>query len=375
MSPPTTAIGSPQTDRDIPGVPVSGTASLASVAGRLATLLSGVGAPLYGVGAIVTHGAVRWAMLSVFAMLALSACLRPRVPSRREAPLRMALCAGAVLLWRAFAPGEPVLLAAALAIGMVYLALMELRPYAEIGLVMMTVFYLGSPLMFGTGGGLTWQAVGVAVTDLALGVLMLSIRVITERKVNERTQALAAANNRLEQLTRTDPLTGLANRRRLAEMLDGAWTRAIATGEPVSAIMVDIDFFKQYNDRHGHLAGDACLQKVAAALTDSVRAGDLVARYGGEEFSVVLPDADLEVACQIAERVRSGIAGLGQEHATSPGGFLTVSVGVASARPGGDMLREDLFRLADEGLYAAKRDGRDRIAVAPAAQPQALGTG
>jgi diguanylate cyclase (GGDEF)-like protein len=331
------------------------------VAGRLTTLLSGVGAPLYGVGAAVTHGAGRWIMLAMFVLLAGSACLRPRRQSRHEFLPTMVFCAAVVVMWGAVAPDQTILLTAVVAVGMIYLALMARRPYAEIGLVMMTVAYVGSQWAFGARGDLAWQVAGVAVTDLALGALILSIRIMTERKVDERSQALAAANDRLEQLTRTDPLTGLANRRRLAEVLDDAWAQAGTTGEPVSAIMVDIDFFKQYNDRYGHLAGDACLQTVAAALAGSVRDGDLVARYGGEEFAVVMAGADLEAACRVAERIRTAIAGLGEEHATSPSGFLTVSAGVAAAGPGGGVAKEGLIQLADERLYAAKRGGRNRV--------------
>ncbi|WP_051808291.1 GGDEF domain-containing protein [Actinoplanes subtropicus] len=372
MSPPTTATRGPEPERGGPVAPagvssVAG-ASLASVAGRLTTLLGGVGAPLYGVGAILTRGAGRWVMLVLFALLAVSACLPPRRQDRREIPATLALCVGLVVLWGAVAPGEHVLLAAVVAIGMVYVALMLLRPYAEIGVVLMAVTYLGSQLAFGARGDLAWQVAGAAVADLALGVLLLGIRVTTERKVDERTRALAAANDRLERLTRTDPLTGLANRRRLAEVLDGAWSRAATAGEPVSVIMVDIDHFKQYNDRYGHLLGDACLGRVATTLTAGVRPGDLVARYGGEEFAVVLADADLDLAHRIAERIRADVAGLGEEHATTPSGFLTVSVGVASIRPGAGDAPDDLLRLADESLYAAKRDGRNRVAVAPAGQ-------
>jgi diguanylate cyclase (GGDEF)-like protein len=345
----------------------AGTASLASVAGRLITLLGGAGAPLYGVGAIVIDGAGRWPMLGMFVLLVVSACQRPRRQSRREEPLTLLLCCAAVVLWGAVAPGESVLLAAVVAVGMVYLALMAQRPYAEIGLVLMTVAYVGSQFVFGARGELALQVAGVAVTDLALGALLLGIRVVTERKVDERTRALAAANDRLEQLNRTDPLTGLANRRRLAEVLDGARAHAAATGAPISAIMVDVDHFKLYNDQYGHLTGDACLRTVAGTLASSVRAGDIVARYGGEEFAVVLPDTDLESAHRVAERIRADIAGLAEKHAAAPSGFVTVSVGVASARPGDDDISaEELIQLADDGLYQAKRAGRNRVARPPA---------
>jgi diguanylate cyclase (GGDEF)-like protein len=164
-----------------------------------------------------------------------------------------------------------------------------------------------------------WQVVGAAITDLGLGIPVLNIRISTERKVDERTQALAAANERLE---------------------------------------------------HGHLKGDTCLQKLADALRRSVRASDVVVRYGGEEFALVLANADLEVAHRIAEHVRAEVARLGEEHAMSPSGFVSISVGVASAHPGGHIQRDDLLRLADEGLYAAKHGGRDQVAVAPTIQPE-----
>jgi diguanylate cyclase (GGDEF)-like protein len=223
--------------------------------------------------------------------------------------------------------------------------------------------YVVSQLAFGARGDDAWQVVGVAATDLALGVLLLRIRLTTEREVNERTDDLAAANDRLELLNGTDPLTGLANRRHLEQALAGEWALCLATERPVSVMMIDIDHFKLYNDHYGHLEGDRCLQAVAAELTASARGADVVARYGGEEFSIVLPDADLDVARQVAERVRLNVACLQVEHATSPSGFVTVSIGVASAVPGHDGLAEDLVRNADRYLYEAKRNGRNRIAA------------
>jgi diguanylate cyclase (GGDEF)-like protein len=209
---------------------------------------------------------------------------------------------------------------------------------------------------------------GVAATDTGLGVLMLGIRIITERKVDERTGALAAANEKLERLSRTDPLTGLANRRRLEHALTETWQRAGTAGGPVGALMVDIDYFKQYNDHFGHLGGDSCLQKLAAVLAAGARDTDIVARYGGEEFCVVLPDTDLAAAWRIAERLRQAVAGLQVEHPASPTGHLTVSVGVAAAFPGGETSRQDLLQQADEGLYLAKRNGRNRVAASPAGE-------
>jgi diguanylate cyclase (GGDEF)-like protein len=212
-------------------------------------------------------------------------------------------------------------------------------------------------------GDVALQTVAVALTATALGALLLAIRVTTERRFREHTRALAEVNDRLEELNRTDALTGLPNRRRLDETLDRAWQRAGAEGRPVSLLMVDIDHFKEFNDHYGHLGGDACLAKVAEALAAGIRDGDVVARFGGEEFSVILPDADLELATRIAERIRHQIALLRAEHPTAPDGLVSVSVGVASAVPAGDDTPRDLIKLADQALYEAKRNGRNRVEV------------
>jgi diguanylate cyclase (GGDEF)-like protein len=183
-----------------------------------------------------------------------------------------------------------------------------------------------------------------------------------ERKVAERTEELADANQRLEQLTVTDALTGLANRRRLTEVLDGEWRRSLRSGQPVGLAMIDIDNFKLYNDHYGHMGGDTCLRTVAAALRGSVRGTDLVARYGGEEFCVVMPNADAEGARAVAERARAGGGARDEPHAAVPSGIVTISVGVTTGTPdaGGD--GDQLIKVADAALYEAKRGGRNRVA-------------
>jgi diguanylate cyclase (GGDEF)-like protein len=195
-----------------------------------------------------------------------------------------------------------------------------------------------------------------------VGGLLLHIRITTERRAAEHTEVLAAVNGRLEVLNRKDPLTGLANRRTLDETLTAAWNEGRATGRPVGFLMIDIDFFKRYNDHYGHPAGDACLRLLAATLADSVRGTDVVARYGGEEFSIILPGADLLTSYQLAERVQMAVVELQQEHAASPDGYLSVSVGAASAVPGPDS-PEDLIRAADRALYGAKHHGRNTVYV------------
>ena len=183
-----------------------------------------------------------------------------------------------------------------------------------------------------------------------------------ERKVAERTAELAEANSRLEQLTLTDPLTGLANRRRLTGELEAAWLRALRSGEPIGLAMIDIDNFKKYNDHYGHQGGDECLRLVARALAGSVRACDLVARYGGEEFSIIMPATGPAGAYQVAERARQAVAGLREPHALTDGGIVTISVGVTAIAPVTGAQPDSLIKMADEVLYEAKRAGRNRVA-------------
>jgi diguanylate cyclase (GGDEF)-like protein len=185
-----------------------------------------------------------------------------------------------------------------------------------------------------------------------------------ERKVAERTEALAEANRRLELLSLTDPLTGLGNRRRLTDTLEAEWLRALRSGGSIGLVMTDIDHFKKYNDHYGHQGGDECLRRVARALQDSVRSTDLVARYGGEEFSVVMPGADAAGARVVAERARQAVADLREPHALADSGIVTISVGVTTAAPVTGGRPEDLIKIADEALYEAKRAGRNRVAAA-----------
>jgi diguanylate cyclase (GGDEF)-like protein len=135
-------------------------------------------------------------------------------------------------------------------------------------------------------------------------------------------------------------------------------------GQPLSLIMLDVDYFKRYNDRYGHQAGDACLIRVAQALAGSMRrASDLTARYGGEEFSIVLPDTDAQEARHIGEALRSAIEKLGIVHASADAGQVTISVGIA-VQPAPCALDPDaLLRLADAALYGAKDAGRNCVVV------------
>ena len=183
-----------------------------------------------------------------------------------------------------------------------------------------------------------------------------------ERRVAERTRDLEEANRKLEELSNTDDLTGLSNRRRFDEVLASECARAKRTGLPLALIMLDVDHFKKYNDRYGHQAGDDCLQSVATMLkAQARRVGDLAARYGGEEFAIILADTDVVIAESIAEKVRQTIEAIEIPHELSSFGKVTVSIGLALIVPGSGLDAAGLLRTADEALYRAKHDGRNRI--------------
>jgi diguanylate cyclase (GGDEF)-like protein len=138
------------------------------------------------------------------------------------------------------------------------------------------------------------------------------------------------------------------------------------SAKPISLIIVDVDYFKNFNDTYGHLAGDSCLQKIAHTIRDSLRrAGNFAARYGGEEFAVILPDTDAEGAYLFAESLREKIENLNIEHTDSKTGKnVTVSLGVSTTVPKKDSTQDELISLADKALYKAKQAGRNRVVKA-----------
>lgn len=183
---------------------------------------------------------------------------------------------------------------------------------------------------------------------------------------------LQRSRDQLQRLTMLDPLTGIANRRRFDDYLALEWGRAAREGEVLSLIMIDVDHFKLFNDRHGHAYGDHCLSAIAASLQAAVqRSADLVARYGGEEFVCVLPGTDLVGAGQLAEQMRSAVAALAIVHADSPvAGHVTVSLGVAAGLPYPGAAATGVLQAADQALYEAKLGGRNCVCVQQrAAQP------
>jgi diguanylate cyclase (GGDEF)-like protein/PAS domain S-box-containing protein len=171
------------------------------------------------------------------------------------------------------------------------------------------------------------------------------------------------AQSALQELANHDGLTGIANRRSFDDTLKREWRRTMRDVQPLSLLMVDVDHFKNYNDTHGHIAGDECLKRVALAMSDQMhRASDVVARYGGEEFGVILPNSSLEGATIVAERLRKTVEELALPFAGSEFGHVTVSVGAASVIPSPLIDSWQLISAADNALYEAKGAGRNRIA-------------
>ena len=174
---------------------------------------------------------------------------------------------------------------------------------------------------------------------------------------------LKRLRDQLAQMAVTDALTGLSNRRHLERTLEAETARLARQQEWLSVVMLDIDFFKQFNDAYGHPAGDRCIAMVAAALTRAVRrANDLSARYGGEEFVCVLPGADLAMAQSVAAEIGRQVRQLGIPHARSGvDAFVTVSIGIACARSVAGARPQDWIDVADAQLYRSKSEGRNRI--------------
>lgn len=194
------------------------------------------------------------------------------------------------------------------------------------------------------------------------------------RALKESQEKLEVANRELEKLSSLDGLTGIPNRRRFDEVLEKEWHRAMRASTPLSLIMIDIDFFKLYNDHYGHQGGDDCLKRVAAILAGGVqRETDMVARYGGEEFSVILPETDQAGAEQIGETLRAAVQECNLPHKMSKvSEHVSISVGVGTGIPARHTAPKLLIETADQALYRAKEDGRNRVKSGTLAGPEGL---
>ncbi|NKB39078.1 MAG: diguanylate cyclase [Gammaproteobacteria bacterium] len=179
---------------------------------------------------------------------------------------------------------------------------------------------------------------------------LVSHRNITSRKLAEK---------KAEKLSLEDTLTGLANRRKFNNFLANEWRRCTRAQSPLSLIMIDVDSFKQYNDEFGHIVGDKCLRFIGAILSDAIkRPADLAARFGGEEFAIVLSETDSDGAYMVAEQLRQKVAGISAYEGLPRA--VTISLGVATSYPEKDESRLALIEKADEALYKAKCDGKNR---------------
>ncbi len=200
------------------------------------------------------------------------------------------------------------------------------------------------------------MASALAVALLAvLGWLMYRHRTrVLRRLVAERTEALAQANRKLSDLAHQDALTQIPNRRRFDEYFSALWSTCGQNGRHLALLLIDVDHFKAYNDRHGHAAGDDLLRALARVLAAALRRNeDLIARYGGEEFAVIMPGAQLDAAVATGELLRKVVANANLD--------VSVSIGVASAKPSLDPNQAELFERADKALYRAKEGGRNRV--------------
>ncbi|MEI8093169.1 MAG: diguanylate cyclase [Spirochaetales bacterium] len=217
----------------------------------------------------------------------------------------------------------------------------------------------------------TWYA-WLGYVAILLSALVLSGKIYSDRRWKHKAfelenlkSQLLDVNRQLDQLSRLDGLTNIPNRRALDAWLDNEWALAQRQKQTVALIMLDIDYFKRYNDNKGHLAGDACLRSVAKILADSLhRTTDFCARYGGEEFVVILHDTELDGGVIVAQRLLDAVDELRVPHETSVESWVTVSLGVAAMRPSSDSLPQDLLQAADKALYEAKAQGRHRVCLA-----------
>jgi diguanylate cyclase (GGDEF)-like protein/PAS domain S-box-containing protein len=225
-----------------------------------------------------------------------------------------------------------------------------------------TPWDLELPFVTARGNPRWVRSQGVAVCEDGRPVRLLgAFQDITEKKNN--ALELHRLNEELTRLSTTDALTEVGNRRLFDQTLKAEWMRAARRQGPIGLLMIDVDHFKEYNDHYGHPAGDAVLRQIARMVGESVRrGGELVARYGGEEFALLLPGADLEAACAVAERCRQRVIDAKIEHrASTTSAWLGVSIGVASQLATAGVDCGALVEIADAALYRAKRCGRGRI--------------
>ncbi|MES2900013.1 MAG: diguanylate cyclase [Pseudomonadota bacterium] len=217
------------------------------------------------------------------------------------------------------------------------------------------------PVIFITGmAGVDHEMAGLELGAIDYIVKPFSVPLVQRRLRTHLDQK--RYRDQLQRQSMLDAMTGIPNRRCFDQALEQAWSQAAASGAPIALVMIDIDHFKAYNDHGGHPAGDACLRRVASALSMAgLRSADLVARYGGEEFACILPDTDIEQACIVAARMHAAVSAMQIPHPGPGQPHLSLSLGVACLYPGRAERAEALLDAADRALYKAKQAGRNRV--------------
>jgi diguanylate cyclase (GGDEF)-like protein len=232
------------------------------------------------------------------------------------------------------------------------------------------VLFIGKPLGQGE-----WPPEDRALLAMTAQLLLHSVRHHSQLlNILATQEALRSANRQLEVLSRHDPLTGLSNRRHFDEIKGDEFQRALRSGKPLSLLICDIDHFKAFNDHYGHATGDQCLRAVSQAMNAAIaRSGDALARIGGEEFAILLPATSEAAAFQVAERVRLAVSELHIAHeASSAANHVTISIGLAQLRFGRITHFDALFEAADQALYRAKANGRNRVESSIASNQQSV---
>jgi two-component system cell cycle response regulator len=282
------------------------------------------------------------------------------------------------IAWAAFQTKEPdVVVSDSMMPGLTGLQLCRLireRPTAHyVYFIMVSGQGLRDEILEGMTAGVDDYLVKPLDLDDLQARLIAAARVTgVHRQLARQRSELEGLNLELTAIARRDPLTGLGNRRALQEDLELLEARVMRYGHRYCMALLDVDYFKSYNDGYGHPAGDEILQIVAAQLGAIARSGDALYRYGGEEFLCIFPEQSMDSGTRAVERMRAAVEGLGIEHTDSPSGLLTISGGLAMMDAAETRSASAVLKEADEALYRAKQLGRNRVErVAPMPQPQA----